>query len=197
MADQAIEQRQVVDLRPWRRNARRHSKKQIRQVADSIRTFGFTNPVLIDADNTILAGHARVAAATLLGMTSVPCIRIEGMTPEQKRAYVIADNKLALNAGWDEEILAEELKALASLDLDFDVGITGFSIPEIDSLIEGQAPEEPGDPADDLLPADDGPARCRQGDIWQLGPHPDLRQCSRSSHGRRARERRAGADGLH
>jgi DNA modification methylase len=142
----------------------------VRQIADSIRRFGFTNPVLIDSDNMILAGHARVAAAQQLGWECVPCIRIDRMTPEEKRAYVIADNKLALNAGWDEEILADELKSLQELDLGFDIGITGFSIPEIDSLIEGLAPEEPGNPEDDRLPAD-GPALCHPGDIWALGPH--------------------------
>jgi len=92
------------------------------------------------------------------------------MTPEQKRAYVLADNKLALNAGWDEEILAEELRGL--LEIDFDVEITGFSISEIDSLVEGLIPEEPGDPDDDVVPEVDGASpRCRPGDIWQLGPH--------------------------
>ena len=112
-------------------------------------------------------------ARTQLFSTSnfeVPCLRIGSMTPAEKRAYVIADNKLALNAGWDEELLAEELKSLLALDLDFDIGITGFSIPEIDNLIEGLDTEEPGDPADDILP-DDAPSRCRLGDIWQLGPH--------------------------
>ena len=87
------------DLRPWAKNARTHSKKQIRQIAESIRTFGFTNPVLIDQANTILAGHGRVQAAKDIGMGEVPCIRIEHMTEAEKRAYVIADNKLALNAG--------------------------------------------------------------------------------------------------
>jgi hypothetical protein len=157
-------------LRPWPKNSRTHSRKQVRQIADSIRRFGFTNPVLIDSDNMILAGHARVAAAQQLGWECVPCVRIDRMTPEEKRAYVIADNKLALNAGWDEEILAEELKALQGLDLGFDIGLTGFSIPEIDSLIEGLAPEEPGNPEDDRLPKD-GPPLCRPGDIWALGPH--------------------------
>src|SRR6056297_627077 len=130
----AIEHLPLTRLRPWQRNARTHSKKQIRQIADSIETFGFTNPVLIDAENTILAGHGRVAAAKLLGMERVPCVRLEHMTPAQKRAYVLADNKLALNAGWDEQILAEELGALMALDLDFQVEVTGFSIPEIDGL---------------------------------------------------------------
>src|SRR3954447_2584248 len=139
-------------LRPWPRNAPTHSRKQVRQIADSIRRFGFTNPVLVDRENTILAGHGRVAAAELLTMSEVPCLRIESMTHAEKQAYVIADNKLALNAGWDEEILAEELKALSNLDLDFDLTITGFATAEIDSLVDGLIPEEAGDPADDRLP---------------------------------------------
>ncbi len=170
MSEARLEYLPVGSLRPWPKNARTHSRKQIRQMADSIRRFGFTNPVLVDRDNMILAGHGRVAAAGLLEMNDVPCIRIETMTAAEKRAYVIADNKLALNAGWDEEILSEELGALRATDLDFDVSLTGFSIAEIDNLIDGLAPEEAGDPADDLLPAE-SPARCQPGDIWQLGPH--------------------------
>ena len=139
-------------LRPWAGNART-LKKQLRQIADSIRTFGFTNPVLIDEENTILAGHGRVAAAKLLGLATVPCRLISTMTAAQKRAYVLADNKLALNAGWDEEMLATELSGLLATELDFDLGVTGFSIPEIDSLIEGLDPEQRGDPADDRLPS--------------------------------------------
>jgi ParB-like chromosome segregation protein Spo0J len=160
----------LTELMPYPRNARTHSRKQVRQIADCLKRFGFTNPILIDSENTILAGHARLTAAQLLGLESVPCVRLERMTADEKRAYVIADNKLALNAGWDEEILAEELKALQELDLGFDIGLTGFSIPEIDSLIEGLAPEEPGNPEEDRLPAD-GPALCRPGDVWALGPH--------------------------
>ncbi len=166
--DEALRLIPLDRLRPWARNARTHSKKQIRQVADSIREFGFTNPVLIDEDLTILAGHGRVEAAKLLGRESVPCRLLSEMTEAQKRAYVLADNKLALNAGWDDELLAEELGALQ--DLSFDVSLTGFSIPEIDGLVEGLAPEEPGDPADDA-PAADGPRRCRPGDVWRLGKH--------------------------
>ena len=160
-------------LRPWARNARTHSKKQIRQIAESIRTFGFTNPVLIDEEKTILAGHGRVAAAQLLGLETVPCRLISSMSAAQKRAYVLADNKLALNAGWDEEMLAIELAGLLEVELDFDVCVTGFSIPEIDSLIAGLDPEQPGDPADDQLPDPerDGPPVTRPGDIWLLGPH--------------------------
>src|SRR5438270_394632 len=111
----------VAELRPWTKNPRLHSRKQIRQLARAIETFGFTNPVLVDADNRILAGHGRIAAAKLLGMDCVPCLRIENMTAAQKRAYVIADNKLALNASWDEQILAEELEDLIRLDAEFDI----------------------------------------------------------------------------
>jgi ParB-like chromosome segregation protein Spo0J len=89
-------------LKYYQRNARTHSRRQIRQIADSIRIFGFTNPILIDSENMILAGHGRVEAAAMLAMATVPCVRIETMTPEQKRAYMLADNKLAMNAGWDE-----------------------------------------------------------------------------------------------
>ena len=151
-------------------NARTHTKKQIRQIAESIEAFGFTNPVLIDERRTILAGHDRVAAAKELGMTELPCLRLDHMSADAKRAYVLADNKLALNAGWDEDFLAAELGALMSADLDFDVSITGFSIPEIDNVLEAVSPEEPGDPEDDVMPFE-APARVQLGDIWQLGPH--------------------------
>lgn len=171
MQDKRIEYHKPSTLNPWANNARTHSKKQLRQITESITQFGFTNPVLIDGKNTILAGHGRVEAAKLLGMENVPCIRQDQMTEEQKRAYVLADNKLALNAGWDEELLAAELGALHALDLDFDAEITGFSIAEIDNLIDGTSVEEPGDPADDLLPEPDLPPLCKPGDIWQLGQH--------------------------
>ncbi|MEM0950329.1 MAG: DNA methyltransferase [Pseudomonadota bacterium] len=170
MAKATIEYIAIGDLEPWARNARTHSKKQLRQIADSIKQFGFTNPVLIDEGGTILAGHGRVAAAKLLGLHEVPCLRFDHMTAALKRAYVLADNKLALNAGWDEDLLAAELGALMSDDLDFDIGVTGFSIPEIDNLLATVAPEEEGDPADEAVP-DDVPARVRPGDIWCLGRH--------------------------
>lgn len=170
MGDLQCEYLPLHSLKPYSKNARTHSRKQVKQIAESIRTFGFTNPILIDLENTILAGHGRVEAAKLLAMTEVPCVRLEHMTKEQKRAYVLADNKLALNAGWDDEILAEELRAL--VEIDFNVEVTGFSISEIDSLVEGLIPEEPGDPDDDVLPGiDETPPRCRPGDIWQLGQH--------------------------
>ena len=167
MSELVIEYQSLGPLRPYLRNARTHSRKQIRQIADSIKNFSFTNPVLIDRDGMILAGHGRVEAARLLGMEKIPCVRLETMSEAQKRAYVNADNKLALNAGWDEEILASELQALAVLDPAFDVGITGFTIAEVDSLIEGLAVEEPASARDEELPPlEDGPAVTQEGDVW-------------------------------
>lgn len=170
MTQSRIEMMSPQSLQAWATNARTHSKKQLRQLQKSIKVFGFTNPVLIDEGGTILAGHGRVEAAKALGMDEVPCVRIEHMTDDEKRAYVLADNKLALNAGWDEDLLATELGVLLASDLDFDIDVTGFSIPEIDGVIEGVEPEEPGDPNDDALP-DAAPARCAVGDVWQLGAH--------------------------
>lgn len=111
-------------LVPYPKNARTHSKKQLRQIADSIRRFGFTNPVLVDDAGMILAGHGRVEAAKLLGMNEVPCLALSSMTDTEKRAYVLADNKLALNAGWDEDILGEELGLLLADVGEIDIGIT-------------------------------------------------------------------------
>ena len=138
-----VEPRLIASLKPNPRNARTHSKKQICQIAESIRVFGFTNPVLIDQDGAILAGHGRVAAARQLGWTEVPTIELSAMSEAQKRAYVLADNKLALNAGWDEELLALELGELASLELDFDLTLTGFEMAEIDLLIGSGAEADP------------------------------------------------------
>jgi len=169
---QPLETLPLNESRPWPRNARTHSKKQIRQIAESIRRFGFTNPVLIDGENRILAGHGRVLAARELDMHTAPCLRIDHMTAAEKRAYVIADNKLALNAGWDEELLALELKEIMETEIDFGIDVTGFSIAEVDHLIDGLAPSEPGDPKDDRLPDLNAvPKRCRSGDVWRLGKH--------------------------
>ena len=170
MSEPQITHRPLATLTPWAQNARTHSTKQIRQIAASIRQFGFTVPVLIDEAGTILAGHGRVAAATLLGLTEVPCLQIEHLSEAQKRAYVLADNKLALNAGWDEDLLAAELGELLATDLDLDISVTGFSIPEVDDLLATVAPEEPDDPADDALP-NAAPARVHRGEVWQLGAH--------------------------
>src|SRR5580700_1418287 len=123
---------EIQQLNPYPRNARTHSKRQIRQIADSIGAFGFTNPVLVDRSATIVAGHGRVAAAKLLGMKKVPTICLENLNEGQIRAYILADNKLAEKAGWDNSILAIELQHLTSIDLGFDVSLTGFEIGEID-----------------------------------------------------------------
>ncbi|MEW9838581.1 site-specific DNA-methyltransferase [Mesorhizobium marinum] len=172
-ADLQIEYRAPGSLKPYARNARTHSRKQVKQIADSITTFGFSVPVLIDKDDMILAGHGRIEAAKLLELDRVPCVRLDSLTSEQrKRAFILADNKVAANAGWDEELLAEEFKALLDAELDFDVEATGFSIAEIDGYIEGLEPEEAGDPRDDKLPAlNEASKRCRIGDVWQLGRH--------------------------
>src|SRR6266852_1668291 len=173
MQPMVIEPVAIVQLRPYARNARTHSKKQLRQIAKSIERFGFTNPILISADNEIIAGHGRVEAARLLGMESVPTLRLSHLDATQRRAYVIADNKLALNAGWDREILAIELQAL--IDLEFDVEITGFSLAEIDLVIEEAReaqPEHERGPDDDVppLPAS-ASAVTRRGGFWLLGRH--------------------------
>jgi hypothetical protein len=159
-------------LKPNAGNARTHSRKQIRQIADSIRTFGFTNPILIDEGYHILAGHGRVAAAKQLAIKDVPCVLLSEMTEAQKRAYIIADNKLALNAGWDDDILAIELQALMTADLDFSVEITGFSTADIDGLI-ASTKTGPEDNSDDNDLPDLQPERCvsRPGDLWALGDH--------------------------
>jgi ParB-like chromosome segregation protein Spo0J len=136
-----IEQIPTADLIPYARNSRTHDDAQVAQIAGSIREFGFTNPVLIDADNGIIAGHGRVMAASKLGLAKVPCIRLAHLTDTQKRAYIIADNKLALNAGWDEEMLGLELADLR--EVDFDLGVIGFTEDEIGAfdVEESEMPE--------------------------------------------------------
>ena len=170
--DLVIQYRSPAELKPYPRNARTHSRKQVRQIADSIEAFGFTNPVLLDDGDIIIAGHGRVAAAKLLKLERIPCVRLSSMSEAQKRAYMLADNKLALNAGWDEEILAIELQGLLHAVPTLDIALTGFSIAEVDTLIEGIAPA-PADPADDALPALRSAERAvsRVGDLWLLGSH--------------------------
>src|SRR5262245_27545132 len=138
----------------------------------SIREFGFTNPVLIGDGGEILAGHGRVEAAKLLGLESVPTVRLSHLSPAQRKAYVIADNKLALNAGWDREMLATELQGL--IDIDFDVELTGFSLAEIDIVLDETRDGSPSGPpdADDEIPSiPDAASVCREGDTWLLGRH--------------------------
>lgn len=131
--EQRLERISVERLIPYARNSRTHSDGQVAQIAASIREFGFTNPVLIDADDGIIAGHGRVLAARKLGLADVPCIRLSHLTKAQKRAYVIADNKLALNAGWDEDMLRLEIGELE--ERGFDLDLIGFSEDELPALI--------------------------------------------------------------
>lgn len=161
----------VSELKPYSRNARTHSKKQVGQVAASIQSFGFNVPILVDEEQTVLAGHARLEAAKKLGLDTVPCVRLSHMSKAQKKAFILADNRLALNAGWDEETLSLELKDLIDLDKDFEIGVTGFSVAEIDGLVEGIRFEEPGNPKDNRLPEVTDVAVTRPGDLWLLGPH--------------------------
>lgn len=168
MPELAIEWRALAELAPYPGNARTHSGKQIHQIAASIREFGFTNPVLVDQKNTIIAGHGRVEAAKELGLGAVPTIRLEHLSEVQKQAYIIADNRLAEIAGWDREVLAIELQNLVTLD--FEVELTGFSTAEIDLLIDPVPEPAKTDPAD-VVPEVTTPAITRPGDLWQLGRH--------------------------
>jgi DNA modification methylase len=171
MSTTQVTDRAITSLRPYARNARTHSKKQIRQIATSIDRFGFTNPVLISDDGEIIAGHGRIEAAKLLGWKAVPTIALSHLSETERRAYVLADNKLALNAGWDKEILAIELQGL--VDLQFDVELTGFSLAEIDFAIEEAAEADPAgsETVEDAVTFAAGPAVSRQGDLWHLGRH--------------------------
>lgn len=159
--------RPVAELLPYARNSRTHSKEQVAQIAASMREFGFTNPVLTDADGGILAGHGRVMAANLLSLDEVPTIPLGHLTKAQQRALVIADNKIALNAGWDTEMLRVELEDLKAED--FDLSLTGFSDAEIDELMEPQTEDTDKDP-DAAPPAPEVPHSV-PGDVWVLGPH--------------------------
>lgn len=157
----------VGDLIPYARNARTHTDAQVAQIAASIREFGWTNPVLIDGENGIIAGHGRVLAARKLGLEDVPCIELDGLTEAQKRAYVLADNKLALNAGWDDELLRSELRGLA--EIDFDLDLTGFEAAEIAALTV--EPLNPGLTDEDAVPEAPVEAVTKVGDVWVLGKH--------------------------
>lgn len=164
-----IETVSIDALIPYARNSRTHSDEQIAQVAASIKEFGFTNPVLIDEAGGIIAGHGRTMAARKLGMVEVPCIRLSHLSEDQKRAYVIADNKLAMNAGWDEKMLAVELQAL--LGADFDALLTGFEKSEIDALLAEMDATPVGHTDPDEAPDIQDMPRTKAGDVWLLGKH--------------------------
>lgn len=160
---------EISTLIPYKNNARTHSAKQIQQIANSIKQFGFMNPVLIDSNNRIMAGHGRVEAAKKLGLKEVPVISSSHLTEGQIRAYIIADNKIASNAGWDKSLLSIELKEL-SIETNFDIEITGFEMAEIDLIIDSDEPKD-GDSADAIPDIDNSPTITKSGDIWQLGNH--------------------------
>src|ERR1700716_1650340 len=147
----AITYRAVADLKPYARNARTHSRKQVKQIAAAIKEFGFTNPVLIDESDQIIAGHGRVQAAKLLGLAQVPTIQIAHLSAAQKRAYILADNRLAEKAGWDKEILAVELQGL--LADGFEVVLTGFEAPEIDVILDAAGHKKSDQHGDANIPA--------------------------------------------
>jgi DNA modification methylase len=166
----AIKYRDPRKLKPRLKNPRTHTPRQIKQIAASIQEFGFISPVLIDGSDCIVAGHARVAAAKSLGMTDVPAVRVDHLSPIQIRAYVIADNRLAEKAGWDSKLLALELQEL-SVQPNFDVTVTGFEMAEIDLTI-GEASENEPDEADAIPEVDRSlPPITRPGDYWQIGTH--------------------------
>jgi DNA modification methylase len=168
--DQPVQLLPTDDLVPASNNARRHSKKQTQQLANSLRAFGFINPILIDDNNCILAGHGRLEAAKLLGLEQVPTLCIEHLSPEAIKAYRIADNRLAELADWDDDILAIELQELQALELDFAITDIGFDVAEIDLRIQGLAPAP--DSLDEVTEMDeDTPVISRTGDLWVLGDH--------------------------
>jgi len=162
-----LEQIKLDALIPYARNSRTHSDAQVAQIAASIKEFGFTNPVLIDETGSIIAGHGRVMAARKLAITDVPSIRLTHLTDAQKKAYVIADNKLALNAGWDDEMLAVELTDLK--DMGFDLDLTGFSTDEIEALLAPTGTEGLTD--EDAVPEVPEAPVTVLGDVWLLGKH--------------------------
>ena len=153
----------VSKLIPYARNARTHNDAQVTQIAASIKEFGFVNPILTDGDNGVIAGHGRLMAAKKLGMEQVPTIELSGLTKTQKQAYILADNKIALNSGWDDDVLNAELLDLVNLD--FDINIIGFDDIKIDTISDYSSEEPESGSADSIE------QRCNKGDIWKLGRH--------------------------
>lgn len=159
----------IDELKPYERNARTHSRKQIRQIADSVKTFGFINPVIVDQNNRVMAGHGRVEAAKILSMSVVPTIRLDHLTEDQIRTYILADNKLAEKAGWDKEILAIEFQHLLTVESDLDITLTGFENSEIEMIIHGVASESETDIVEEMDLRET--AVTKLGDLWCLDEH--------------------------
>lgn len=162
-----VEYRKTSDLIPYARNARTHSEEQVTRLASSIKEFGRTNPILVDGENGVIAGHGRLAAAKKLGIEAVPTIELSGLTQAQKRAYILADNRMALDAGWDDELLSIELSELKGMD--FDLSLTGFSDEEMGDLLgDGSAATE-----DDDAEVPEPPVEpvTKPSDVWIMGNH--------------------------
>ncbi len=167
MGAEKIENWETERLIPYAKNARSHSPAQVSQIAASIKEFGFVNPILVGDDNVVIAGHGRLLAAQQLGMNEVPVIVLGHLSPIQRRALVIADNKLALNASWDEEMLSLELQALD--DMDFDIDLLGFSDAELSEMLT--SPEPSGSTDEDDVPEPEEDPVCETGQVWLLGDH--------------------------
>ena len=168
MADK-VEPWPTARLIPYARNARTHSDEQVAQIAASIVEFGFTNPVLAGSDGVIIAGHGRLAAAQRLGLAEVPVVVVDHLTPTQRRALIIADNRIAENSGWDPELLRLEIDALR--DDAFDLSLTGFDADALAELFEGDEPDQTGQTDDDQIPEVQETPISKPGDVWFLGPH--------------------------
>jgi DNA modification methylase len=166
MSDLRVEYRKVNELIPYANNARTHSDEQISQIAASIKEFNFTNPILLDGESGIIAGHGRVQAAKRLGMDKVPCIELSGLTDAQRKAYILADNRLAQNAGWDNDLLRIELNGLDAMD--FDLSLLGFGDDEMAALMADAGSDGLTDPDD--VPENVEPVT-KMGDVWILGKH--------------------------
>jgi ParB-like chromosome segregation protein Spo0J len=171
----AVEYRNIDTLIPYVNNARTHSDEQVAQIAASIKEFGWTNPVLVDGDNGIIAGHGRVLAARKLEQTQIPVIELQGLSDAQRRAYVLADNRLAQNAGWDEDLLHLELTELGNAD--FDLSLLGFEPGELKDLLAGEPEEGLTDP--DEVPEPPAEAITQPGDLWLLGAYYECDDCGK------------------
>ena len=170
----AISYKSPTQIKPRRNNSRTHTDKQIRQIAKSIGEFGWVNSIIVDDNDTIIAGEGRYRAALLMGLAEVPVIRLGHMTEAQIRAYVITDNRLAELAGWDQKILGLELQYLSEVAIDLDITVTGFDLPAIDLLIDQATlgANDNDDPADQIPAVDQGPAaELNLGDVWSIGRH--------------------------
>ena len=169
MNTKRFEEVSIEKLVPYARNARTHSKEQIAQLRASLREFGFVSPAVIDADYNILVGHGRVQAAREEGYQTVPCVFAEDLTEAQKRAYILADNQLALNAGWDEEMLSVELADLQ--ENAFDLSVLGFAENDLEKLLNGESESDAKDDDFDLSSALEQAAFVETGDVWIVGKH--------------------------